>query len=180
MALDTKKSTSLRDGYGQTYRDGGFVEVNDKMADLVDSGVFKVASTVSVTSGSRTVRSGAMTIPGGSIITDLGAVVTTATTQASSTQGIQFGTGSDGYDITGKGDVENFNVTAATALTVGRGTTMYTQSSSPLGARIELPVNAHDTGLFFASDTDIHGTISSSVSFGTGEFTFVVKYTNIV
>ena len=180
MALDTKKSTSLRDGYGQTYRDGGFVEVNDKMNDLVDSGVFKLTSTVTVTSGSRNVRSGAMTIPGGSIITDLGAVVTTATTQASSTQGIQFGTGSDGYDITGKGDVQNFNSVAATALTVGRGTTMYTQSSKPLGAMIEVPVNAHDTGLFFASDTDIHGTMSSSVSFGTGAFTFVVKYTNIV
>ena len=62
MALDTKKSTSLRDGYGQTYKDGGFAEVNDKMADLVDSGVFKLASTVSVTSGSAQVRSGAMTI----------------------------------------------------------------------------------------------------------------------
>lgn len=180
MALDNKKSTSLKDGYGTTYQsNGGEFNLDSKMSDLVDSGVFKLTKTVTVTSGSVSVDSGAMTIPGGSIITDLGAVVTSATTQASSTQGIQFGTGSDGYDITGKGDVQNFNATAATALTVGRGISMYTQSSEPMGALIELPVNS-DTGLFFASDTDIHGTMSSSVSFGTGDFTFFVKYTQVV
>ena len=58
---------------------------------------------------------------------------------------------------------------------------MYTQSSEPLGALVELPVNAFDTGLFFASDTDIHGTVSSSATgFASGAFTFVVKYTNII
>ena len=181
MALDTKKSTSLKDGYGTTYQsNGGEFNLDSKMSDLIDSGVFKLTKTVTVTSGSVSVDSGAMTIPGGSIITDLGAVVTSATTQASSTQGIQFGTGSDGYDITGKSGVQNFNATAATALTVGRGISMYTQSSEPLGALIALPVNAHDTSLFFASDTDIHGTMSSSVSFGTGDFTFFVKYTQVV
>ena len=180
MALDNKKSTSLKDWYGTTYQsNGGEFNLDSKMSDLVDSGVFKLTKTVTVTSGSVSVDSGAMTIPGGSIITDLGAVVTSATTQASSTQGIQFGTGSDGYDITGKSGVQNFNATAATALTVGRGISMYTQSSEPMGALIELPVNA-DTGLFFASDTDIHGTMSSSVSFGTGDFTFFVKYTQVV
>ena len=53
--------------------------------------------------------------------------------------------------------------------------------SEPLGALIALPVNAHDTSLFFASDTDIHGTVSSSAAgFASGAFTFVVKYTNII
>ena len=173
MALDTKKSTSLRDGYGQTYRDGGFVEINDKMADLVDSGVFKLTSTTSATSGSAQVRSGAM-------ITDLICVATTATVNTSDTIGVQFGTGSDGFDITGKA-TNSILGTAATSLAAGRGITMYTQSSEPLGALIALPVNAHDTSLFFASDTDIHGTVSSSAAgFASGAFTFVVKYTNII
>jgi hypothetical protein len=180
MALDTKKSTSLRDGYGQTYQDGGFADVNHKMADLVDSGVFKIASTVSATSGSAQVRSGAMTVPGGSVITDLICVATTATVNTSDTIGVQFGTGSDGYDITGQ-DSRNIMGTAATALAAGRGITMYTQSSEPLGALVELPVNAFETGLYFGSDTDIHGTVSASATgFASGAFTFVVKYTNIV
>jgi|TARA_R110000824_G_scaffold352160_1_gene539227 hypothetical protein len=180
MALDTKKSTSLRDGYGQTYQDGGFADVNHKMADLVDSGVFKIASTVSVTSGSAQVSSGAMTIPGGSVITDFIVVATTATVNTSDTIGVQFGTGSDGYDITGKA-TNSILGTAATSLAAGRGITMYTQSSEPLGALISLPVNAHDTGLFFGTDTDIHGTVSSSAAgFASGAFTFVVKYTNII
>ena len=175
MALDTKKSTSLRDGYGQTYRDGGFVEINDKMADLVDSGVFKLTSTTSATSGSAQVRSGAMTV-----ITDFIVVATTATVNTSDTIGVQFGTGSDGFDITGKA-TNSILGTAATSLAAGRGITMYTQSSEPLGALIALPVNAHDTSLFFASDTDIHGTVSSSAAgFASGAFTFVVKYTNII
>jgi len=83
------------------------------------------------------------------------------------------------YNISGKGDVANFNATAATSLAVGRGITMYTQSSEPLGALVELPVNAFDTGLYFTSDVDIHGTMSSSVSLGTGAFSFFVKYMKV-
>ena len=111
------------------------------MSDLVDSTTFKQAKTVDVTSGSAQVRSGAMTIQGGSVITDMGVICTTAVTCASQTVGVQYGTGSDGYDITGKGDVQNVNATAATSLAVGRGITMYTQSSEHLGALISLPNN---------------------------------------
>ena len=180
MALDTKPATSLRAGYGQTYQDGGLADLDPMISDLVDSSTFKRATTVDVTSGSAQVRSGALTVPGGSIITDMGVVCTTAVTSTSQTLGVQFGTGSDGYDITGKGDVQNVNATAATSLAVGRGITMYTQSSEPLGALISLPVNAYDTGLYFGSDADIHGTVSGSVSFGTGAFSFFVKYQKVV
>ena len=180
MALDTKQATSLRAGYGQSYSsDGGFQDLDTPMSDLVDSTTFKQAKTVDVTSGSAQVRSGAMTIPGGSVITDMGAICTTAVTSTSQTLGVQFGTGSDGYDITGKGDVQNVNATAATSLAVGRGITMHTQSSEPLGALIELEANAFDTSLYFASDQDIHGTVSGSVSFGTGAFAFFVKYMKV-
>ena len=100
MALDTKQATSLRADYGQSYdSDGGFQDLDSPMSDLVDSTTFKQAKSVDVTSGSAQVRSGAMTVPGGSVITDMGAIVTEAVTCTSSTLGIQFGTGSDGYDI---------------------------------------------------------------------------------
>ena len=63
MALDNKKSTSLKDGYGTTYQsNGGEFNLDSKMSDLVDSGVFKLTNWYYSTDHDRKIQVSAAVI----------------------------------------------------------------------------------------------------------------------
>ena len=191
--MATKTSTALKNELANAMEyNGGLKNIGAAQKSFIQSSrMLQSSGPVACTSASANWDSGAITIPSGSILTSVNAtIVETATLDDASVQ-LSYGTGSAGGNSLVVADADNF-IKAGTAIqqgvTLSSDEDLTTAGSGsakvvlrPSAELIAPSSTVSNVGIYFASETAIHGRLTASTGgFATGTAVFWIEYINLV
>jgi hypothetical protein len=191
--MATKTSTALKNELANAMEyNGGLKNIGASQKAFISSTRMLTSSgPVAATSASANWDSGALTMPSGSLLTAVNCTIVEKATLDAASVGLSFGTGSAGGNSLVVADADNL-VKAAVAIqqgvTLSSDEDLTTAGSGsakvvlrPSAELISPTSTVSNVGIYFASETTIHGRLTASAGgFKTGTAVFWIEYINLV